>query len=456
MDEAAAVAAAAARGEGTEGTDGSDVEGRTAHHAGEALSSYDELEAAISDDDEVAAGARDGSGGVRDPWAPDDQAAMARAAYGMGPMVGEPMDPAGGQYMSDSTTGLAVAATFQRMKVWMDMDHQSGVVTVFAVEVGRWLKRRREAAAAAAEEEAALRGGEGLQGPPAGSLAAAPGVQHNQHTPGGALGPAGMGVGLGVGMGVAGARLGMRGGLGRVGQQQRDIRLGMMGPGAGQQGPRSGSVGGAGSGMAGGSSGNGMFGGPPHGGAPSQGPHGGEGRSRSTHPRSASVSSAPSGPGSAPPSIFPSDPRAYQRPVTPPARRLAPQQQAPSSQAPEQNGAHPRPLSSQVSTGSSTTNGASHGEHANGRSTNGSANGTNGSANGGTNGGAASQYQRPGSVPGAEQLLIAIPQQQKHQVEVSVGPVSMPVTISTMSSAAAAAAAAAATEAGAAAGAGSS
>eukprot|EP00198_Chlamydomonas_reinhardtii_P001964 XP_001691300.1 protein with PPR repeats [Chlamydomonas reinhardtii] len=109
----------------------------------------DELEA-------VMAAAADGDGeaaaAARGLWAREDVAAMMAAgvpAAGMGVGMGdswgsdsdvsdgEGVDPAGGQYRADFTTGLAVSATLQRMKVWMDMDYANGAITVFAVEVAR-------------------------------------------------------------------------------------------------------------------------------------------------------------------------------------------------------------------------------------------------------------------------------------------------------------------------------
>ncbi|KXZ51095.1 hypothetical protein GPECTOR_14g78 [Gonium pectorale] len=229
---AGSAAANAASDSEDEDAEGAGFEFGLPRSASAAGSSYDELEAAISgsDDDEVPDGAVTGGSG-RDPWAHDD-------VYGW---ADEGVDFAGGRYLADSTTGLAVAATLRRMKVWMDMDYVNGTVTIFAVEVARWLKRRRQAAEAAASL---------VHRPTAGATPGADGPlvarEVGNSAPASALHVAAPGV-IGAGAvlgGMAAGRLGggRAGPMGRgapVEQQQRNIRLGMMSttPAAGASGP---------------------------------------------------------------------------------------------------------------------------------------------------------------------------------------------------------------------------
>jgi hypothetical protein len=135
----------------------------------------------------------------------------------------------------------------------MDMDYAHGVITVFAVEVARWLKRRREFAAVAAQrpmagaapgEPSPAARGAGVGG--AAAATAATGAERGgagqddepQDLPGRRAAPAvGVAPGTGGPMGMAGSRVALgRGagghGLGRgvsgLEAQQRSIRLGSM------------------------------------------------------------------------------------------------------------------------------------------------------------------------------------------------------------------------------------
>ncbi|KAG2495157.1 hypothetical protein HYH03_006765 [Edaphochlamys debaryana] len=236
-----------------ESTDGSDVEGQ-GRTAAAAFSSYDELEAVLTSDDD------DESAGDRDPWASEDEQASSSDDD---LQIGSEYDFAGGQYVADSTTGLAVAATLMRVKVWMDMDYANGAITVAAVEVARWLKRRRQAAmrgaesldlpapnraantraiaaAAAALAARSIAAGVGPGAPPPAVAAQEldqqqPAAHHGGHVSASGIVTGGHGMGMGVaGMGIAGARMmgrGVPGGMsaGRgLGEQQRNIRLGIM------------------------------------------------------------------------------------------------------------------------------------------------------------------------------------------------------------------------------------
>ncbi|GLC36947.1 hypothetical protein PLESTB_000175400 [Pleodorina starrii] len=235
--EAAAAADAAEEDDGLDGAD-SDSDAAFGPLGGVASSSYDELEAVMSGDDV------DGpSGAARDPWRHEDEDELMDGALAGG-AAGASSD---GAYVADSTTGLAVAATLQRMKVWMDMDYANGTITVFAVEVTRWLKRRRQAAEAASAAAAAGAGGVGAAAA-GGRVGAAgpgdgPGAGPAVSAAAGGLGSptAGRGVAAGsaAALGMAGAltsarMMGIGGPRSRgvaMEQQQRNIRLGMMAAG---------------------------------------------------------------------------------------------------------------------------------------------------------------------------------------------------------------------------------
>ncbi|GFR52105.1 hypothetical protein Agub_g14618 [Astrephomene gubernaculifera] len=221
-----ASAASAATATAPAHADGTNVEGMYGRPGASAVRSYydEELEAALSgdeDEDEAA----------RDPWRYEDEEGWEGSEDEEASERGSDASGGGG-YKADTTTGLAVAATLQRMKVWMDMDYVGGSITVVPVEVARWLKRRRQAAEAAATvaEAAARRGGDGRRSAAAASTDTRPMGPPHHHAVGGA-----MAMGM---AGMVGARLMGRGGpMGRPGvapveQQARNIRLGLMGPAA--------------------------------------------------------------------------------------------------------------------------------------------------------------------------------------------------------------------------------
>ncbi|GLI62167.1 hypothetical protein VaNZ11_004747 [Volvox africanus] len=246
---AEAAAAAAAKAVDDDGAD-SDSDSGLGPLGGVASSSYDELEAVISgSDDDMPSMVH------HDPWGRgedimfDNGEGDGNGGTGLGGASGE-------LYVADSSTGLAVAATLQRMKVWMDMDYVNGTITVFAVEVTRWLKRRRQAAEAASAAAAAVTAGtvagangssRRSGGAAAADVAASDGVDNVLSSPGGGLGSpsAGRGaVGSAAVMGMVGGGLaasltsarmmgigGVRGRGTPVEQQQRNIRLGMMSAG---------------------------------------------------------------------------------------------------------------------------------------------------------------------------------------------------------------------------------
>ncbi|EFJ49645.1 hypothetical protein VOLCADRAFT_104228 [Volvox carteri f. nagariensis] len=250
-EKAAAEAAAAADG-AVDDADGSysDSDSAFGPLGGVASSSYDELEAVISGSEDDVPGAAH-----HDPWLREEETALGGGSEnGNGTQDAAATSGSSGDlYVADSTTGLAVAATLQRMKVWMDMDYVNGTITVFAVEVTRWLKRRRQAAEAASSAAAASAGGSvgiaaGAGGSRSSGTDGAGGVDGGLSSSGGGLGSPAAGRGAAA-MGMMAGSLagaltsarmmgvgGMRSRGNPVEQQQRNIRLGMAAAGGSSSG----------------------------------------------------------------------------------------------------------------------------------------------------------------------------------------------------------------------------
>lgn len=463
---AAAAAAAAAlslrRNAADAASDGSDVE--ASRHAGTAASDLDELEA-------VMAAAADGDGeaaaAARGLWAREDVAAMMAAgvpAAGMGVGMGdswgsdsdvsdgEGVDPAGGQYRADFTTGLAVSATLQRMKVWMDMDYANGAITVFAVEVARWLKRRRqaaEAAAASAATSAPNAGGAGGSGASGAGDSNGAGVGHmSAGVPVGGN-AAEVAAAAAAGMGVSSARMMGRGaalgrGLPGVEAQQRNIRLGMM-TGSGTPppggGPPAGAVGGppAGGSAAGRSpSVNGMG---PGSGAVSAGglfqQHQAQSQQAGSIFGPGAAGTAAGGAGKTRQAAAHSSPRGAQRPSSASASDSA--ADSPEQAVALESLAARLPSPSRDSSSNASLNrpgvrrvrkaGVTVTPHTNGTSANGvNGNGANGHTNGSYTNGHASNGHTNGASHGGASAHLSINVPSQHAVEVSVAP-GMPVKI---------------------------